>query len=293
MEKLEFYKQRDVSERINFVFEFIKQNIKPLAKGSIYVAVIFLLTSILAVTKQGLSPLDVVGSPLIWSMSLIQNITTILYTLYIYCYIAEYIRGGESMLKEGIWNKAFNKFGSYFVTSLLIGFLVVIVLFIILMIALAQGVYSAISFDMNSIVKLISSVGLFFVIALIPTCWFLLAVSLYGPIIVAENISGVDSIQQSMRLVKGNWWRTLGFFLLCGLIALAIVLVLSIPTYVSSIFGHLGLGIIFSSIFSVLATLGSMIATVILSVASYVLYTDYKEGKDEISLKEDIESIGQ
>ena len=65
------------------------------------------------------------------------------------------------------------------------------------------------------------AVGAGFAILIIPGVYIFVALSMAVPALVLENLAPIDAMKLSLRLTKGNWWRTFGIFL----VSLAIVFV--------------------------------------------------------------------
>lgn len=71
------------------------------------------------------------------------------------------------------------------------------------------------------------SVTVGFILLIIPGIIFLVWFSLFEPVIVIEDIGYASALGRSRSLVKGYFWRTLGFFIVTGLLVFIIVGIIS------------------------------------------------------------------
>jgi glycerophosphoryl diester phosphodiesterase len=90
------------------------------------------------------------------------------------------------------------------------------VLFFSLKIAALGVIFSLISF--------LAVIGGFILLIYLLISWIFTV-----PIIIKENIGIRESMRRSRAIVKGNWWKTFGYFLLLVLILYIVMLVFSIP----------------------------------------------------------------
>jgi hypothetical protein len=75
-------------------------------------------------------------------------------------------------------------------------------------------------FPMWLIAAILAGIGIFagLLLLVLPGFWLAMMLSMYTPVIALEGKSPVDSLKRSFDLVKDNFWETLGFILLIGLI---------------------------------------------------------------------------
>jgi hypothetical protein len=75
-------------------------------------------------------------------------------------------------------------------------------------------------FPMWLIAAILAGIGIFagFFLLILPGIWLAMMFSMYTPVIALEGKGPVDSLRRSFDLVKDNFWETLGFILLIGLI---------------------------------------------------------------------------
>ena len=83
-----------------------------------------------------------------------------------------------------------------------------------------------------AIISVGTSVG--FLLLIVPGIWFAIGSSMTAPVIAIEGLGPIASIRRSFGLVKGNWWPTLGFLMLIGLIggtASQLIQVVAVPLF--------------------------------------------------------------
>ncbi|HUF95781.1 MAG TPA: hypothetical protein VMO52_06830 [Acidimicrobiia bacterium] len=70
------------------------------------------------------------------------------------------------------------------------------------------------------IAAIVAGIGIFagLFLLILPGVWLAMMLSMYTPVIALEGRGPVDSLRRSFELVKDNFWETLGFILLIGLI---------------------------------------------------------------------------
>jgi hypothetical protein len=70
------------------------------------------------------------------------------------------------------------------------------------------------------IAAFLAGIGIFagFFLFILPGVWLAMMLSVFTPVIALEGKGPVDSLRRSFELVKDNFWETLGFILLIGLI---------------------------------------------------------------------------
>jgi hypothetical protein len=97
---------------------------------------------------------------------------------------------------------------------------------------------------------------LLFILLIIPGIIFAVFWAFAFNILIAEKKSPMDSLRGSREVVRGNWWKVLGYFLL---LALVIILVSIIPAIAVGLFGAIGniVDIAVSSLISVFAIIFS------------------------------------
>jgi hypothetical protein len=123
--------------------------------------------------------------------------------------------------------------------------------------------------------------------------WLSLRLSIAVPACVLEKIGAVDSVKRSYSLTSGTVGRLFLIFLLCGAVALALILAFSIPFFVVSALaqGHVGVKWVFLQQFG--AFLAGTISTPISIIAISLVYYDQRVRKEAFDLTLMMEAIGQ
>lgn len=134
-----------------------------------------------------------------------------------------------------------------------------------------------------------------FIFLIIPGIFFGVATSLLFAVYFLENKGFSESMSRSMELVRNNWWRTLGFFLLLGIVVSTFNLVVSFPLGLITGGGAL-LGATEITTTTIVAQtittfLSSMLYTVF-TVGSGIWYYSLLEKKEAVSLENKIGRIG-
>lgn len=71
---------------------------------------------------------------------------------------------------------------------------------------------------------------------LIPGIYLFVATSLGPAVRMAEESTVMSAISRSIDLVRGRWWQTFGIFVLVGLVALLIGMIVQLPSYLLVLF---------------------------------------------------------
>lgn len=109
-----------------------------------------------------------------------------------------------------------------------------------------------------------------FILLVLPGIWFAISMSMVAPVLAIENMGPLAAMRRSFRLVRGNWWETLGFVLLVGLIGVTasqLVQVLAIPAL---LFGSGGIAFGLSIVLTV-AVQGLIIAAIAVGITVWYL----------------------
>lgn len=283
-EKIELYKVRDFSDRINVTFEFIKQNGKQISRNFMYLIPIYIICAIVTSYFQGgvysnsfygygYDSYDLFSSPaylLSLLASLATGITSFVALLFVISFVAEYEESEDGVVDDSkVWGRAKSSFLGSLGGSILIG------------IAVAIGL----------------------VFCCIPGIWALVSFSLFVTVYIVERNKMmsrgiIDCIGESYSLIKQDWFGSFGYLFVMGIIAMAFYFVLSIPTMMGGMMMALFpdgfiINVVIMTIASSLYYVGSLFISAITSVATSLLYFDLKERQDGLSLQRKIDNIGQ
>ncbi len=273
-EKINFLKAREFSDIISDTFTFLKTEFKPLLKVVLtYVGPIILITSFFSSWYQS-SLLNTMSSASTSNLDDILDfyagifnyqyfamlfgsmISSILLILSVLSYIKLYIKHGSGNFEASdVWEVMKSKF-----LTVVLGYVLLFVAFVLG--ASIIGVASLIS---------TSLVVIFVLLYIVAVIYFMVAITLYIPAMVIEDLPLIDSFKRSLFLVKNYWWATLGVLFITGLIASIGQSILTFPQMV------VNLSSFYASASGEAASGGSSILLTILNVvgtfASYLLYS--------------------
>ena len=272
MTEITIFKNRDFGELISDTISFFVQEIKPLLKTLLFILGPFiLLTSILGVifnigvgsqvtqlvnifknNTNNIQQANQGGSLFIGLISIFQNI--MLYTVT-GVYIKLYSDKGKGNFDiadiwAGVKNVYWNVLGGQFLAGLII---------------------------VGGILLLI-----------IPAIYLGTVVSIVFAIIIFENIGAGSAISRSFQLMKGNWWKSFGAYIVLGFLTSIMSLIFA---------GIVGLVFIastnsvISAIYTILVNFSSVIFSAILILLSGFLYASFVSEKESPSLLQRINEI--
>lgn len=263
---IEFKKERKAGEIVTDTFAFVRKEFNPMINLFIKVVGPFLLLAIGAQIYQLLNPASS------WAV-LINSLVGMAVSALSYCVILFYIK--SYMDNKGEVNNDEIKINTKG------RFLGAVGLLILMIIALVLG----------------------FVLLVIPGVYLIvpLSITFAAYIFRAENVT--EAFNYSSRLIKGNWWNTLGVLLLVFIVVVTISLVFTLPTV---IYTWIKLGV-FSGTVGVENGLGSdpvfilitvvnklleQLVTIVFVVASAFIYFDLNEQVSKSGALEQIAELG-
>lgn len=211
LEKMQLYKERDFSDKLNASFSFLRDNAAPYLKAQLYITGPIILLGALSYTfvfagmfqhmqdPQAMSGYMLSGNywsnmSLTWLISIVLAMSIILVS---FCYMKEYeIKEDDSEITPG---QVFSRVRKYFFPILAAGILCSFI------------------------------IGLATFAFIIPGIYFAIVFSLVTPIIIMEDMAVTDAISRSFKLIKGKWWSTFGLILITSIIGGIISLLFSLP----------------------------------------------------------------
>lgn len=281
-EKIEFYKVRDLGDRINVTFKFIKQNGKCIARNFIYLIPVYIIAAILTGIFQGAiytqsyygydnSNIANAGFVGLLSLSMLAvSITSYIGTMFVIAYIAEYEESEDGIVDS---SKAWKRVKQTFWGGIGGAFIVFIAIFIGFLFCFLPGIWLAVSFS--------------------------LFLSIY---VIEKNkpvsLTVVDSIGESFNLIKTDWFGSFGYYFVMGCIAGAFYFALYMPAMIVNSLSMLTpnggvLMIVLSSITNSVYYIGILFVYAISTTSTAMLYFDLKERTSGLSLQKKIDNIGQ
>jgi len=282
-EKLEFRKLREFGEIINDMFQFLKQNFKPLMKTYIYLCGFFVLGGMIAAIMYQLGVQKVAfgygnGQSTVYGIQKFYDLFTFNYflviilsmlnytaiTVSILCFIALYVqKGNQAPTVEEVW--AYFKY--YFLRVFASGFAVLIFLVIC------------------------------FLFCFIPFVYVFPAMSIFYSVMVLENGSFEYSFSRAFKLLKDQWWATAGAIFVIWIISYACMSIASMPAIILTLVSGFTKGSGgFSSLVIIVSTVIQYVCQVfmILPVIGVTLcYFNLVERMDNTGLMERINKLGK
>lgn len=192
---IELRQKRDFSAVISTGFQFIRQNWKTLYRPLIfismplYIVAAFLFGSFFRTVMGNVQGGNAGGMATGMGSMFVGYLMMILSMLILYALIFEYMRfyminKGQAPKLGELWKETSKQLPSYFVIGLL--------------------------------AMIIAVAGMFFFV--IPGIWLLIVFSIALPLRAFERTSIGDSIGNSFKVIKGNWWATFGLLLVLSML---------------------------------------------------------------------------
>ncbi|KXX68730.1 hypothetical protein [Flammeovirga sp. SJP92] len=284
MQTFQFNRERDLGEKIEFTFSFWSKNFKTV------LITVLTLVSPFFIISGGLNTyatseairnfsnftnpsavldyqMSLYGSPLFMASMLVSILGYSILSAVGTSLVKVYLDQTVEFTPANVRAKVFSVFGKLVLASIVVGFIVIVATF-------------------------------FFVI---PGIYLGVGLSLVAPILVMEEISLSDAMSRSRELIKDNWWSSLGFLIVLGLVA-------GMLSYLLAFVGGIITGGDFLSVVSsggdisdtyvnlmliitAVTSLINPVFTVITQIGSVVLYFSLREKKDATSLWEEAESM--
>ncbi|MGK7395812.1 MAG: hypothetical protein ACNS62_14635 [Candidatus Cyclobacteriaceae bacterium M3_2C_046] len=286
MEKINFHKQRNFSEKLNVTFEFIRQNFTPLGKSILYLVGPFsLIIGIFLVSYQkfmvtlssnqenyeSLSFKVISNMGTIWLLSMFALLMLI---SVVYDYFILYQQKPVAQIEVGdVLNMVKKDILKVFLAGI-VTFLVVIVGFVFLVI---PGIYLSV------------------------------AVSLTFIIVIYEKKNPLEAVKRSIKLTSGKWWSTFGLILITSLIQGLVGFIFALPMQIMNfinLFHSLDEGSgnpvdmyadpgLINYLFSAIAMFAGLFLYAIVLIALGFQYFNLVERKEAVGLMQNIDQLGQ
>lgn len=302
-EKINFRKIRDFSGHINASTAFVRQNIWTMLKivlkaSGIYFA-LALITLILGfyygvfdiikffISSSGTEDInfEFLGALMFASMTLFA-IAYIFYTSAVYRYILQYIDRSDYNNIQFSDIKRYMPKDSGIVFSTYMGFFLV-------------GLVSSFLMFLPIMIDSSEARGLWAIlvnIAVFGSIYLMIPLSFIYLFRIHKGINFMDSIKGCMTLTKGNWWKTLGLYIVATLILYSVS---SIPSmfsnvgfYIGNLLGSDQIGFFLFGLFYLVTFLMYFVSGTAFSVVIAVRYFSLLEMKEGVNMMERIEDIG-
>lgn len=271
MEKIKLYETRDFSSNFDTTLNFIKQNYGAILKPLLIVIPLILISVLLMPDHSDIEydfrdPWSAYGQIFTFKFflaNLFVWLSLFVVMLYTTCYMAVYAKSPDGIVKSSdVWPKVFGAILPVFAASILYSILVII----------------------GSIFCLIPGI--------------IVAVYLYFYMYayIVEETGVVESLQRSYELVKGNWWVTLGYLIVFGIISFILSLIFAIPTLLVTLGAYMQIDFLTSDVFvyitNLIAHLGDILVYPVTYIAGGVMYFSYRNQLEGIDMESDIDNIG-
>ncbi len=131
--------------------------------------------------------------------------------------------------------------------------------------------------------------ALLFVLLLGPGVWATISVSATVAAIGMEEVGVMDSIQRSIRLVRGRWWATAGYLLLVGLLGGIAVQLIQLIAFPFAAAGSGGIAVLIGALLGIAA---QGVIVVLIGVAHAHWYVDLRARREDLTT-EDLAGVGR
>lgn len=237
--KIQFRQVRDFGQKFNSTFEFLRQEFKPLMNAVLYIAGPFIvLGGIMGAyyQKNSLSLMDFstlseeVLSDDFWISAVVMILFSFLAYFFIFATLNEYVKSYEkshtSVRSQEVWTNVKENLGRYFISAF--GLSV-----ISLGISMVGGLFAAAVISTNVLfLNFILFLGILFGV-------FFLIVTFYIAYIAynSENLGLFSSINRTITILRGNWFKTLGLFIIGSFMTSLLNMIFSLPNLILTSIG--------------------------------------------------------
>ena len=292
-ERIEFYQNRSLGERLSAAADFLRQNWKVFYKNILIPAIPFILLMAYFSSQVTETYSDIFSAIMRGDMSVLENynsspITSLvslisgLFSLYLFAMsgaiLSLYEEGNltEKTSWRDLSSKMFSNAGKIFLVNLALGLImIVVVLVFVLLIVMSFGGVLA------GILSFILVVGL--LAALVP-----MMLTIYPALFRGASTWG--SIREGFRIGFKNWGSTFVILLIVGIMGLIIYFILNIPSGIVMLTSLGKVGVV-SYIFSIISTLGTVLVYPCLFVFLAFQYFAITEKEEGISLQNKIDEF--
>ncbi len=320
----EFRRSRDFGESFSALFEFLRRNWKNLLQSLIFIAgpliLImgvgggFLISEIFSVLQQ-----TSFGSPdflvkisevvmkgfILWIVYFLTGASVLAITCE---YIQLSVDGiGEQFTVSLLWSKITSHFWRHVANFIAINSVGLVML---LPFAIIIGVLGGAGLGGMELVVIFYL--LMFFVGLPLSIYITIVLSLFPMMRMSENIGVFAGIKRCFFLIKNNFWATVGYYIIVGLIQGVVGMIFTIPFYImyfiaiitvipqsgqmqdgTALFSNFGTGFqIAFTIAGVIAVGGSLLLNSIMTSAHALQYFNLVERKEGVGMMAKLEQLG-
>lgn len=303
----ELRKTRSFSQKLEGTFEFIRLNAKPLFKSLFFFSSPFVLVGTFMVSniltssfaaginstsgvEPGVSEIMSIGLSMFGLLFIMVFAGAMIISTVYACVRCYEQFGGADYTTNEVWSKVKKIYWTVFGTTMLYG----IVFFI---------AYMIIIFPMALFAAILSVLVIPFIYILMGFFMVIMFTALPAQIFENQGIGG--ALSQAFRLLKGNWWSSLGLLLLFMLIYNVVIVIFAVPFYASMIFSFFSTAeldlmeekpvymTLLNYLFGAILLLGSFLTYSIPLVGMTVQFFSLSEEKDATALMQKIDAFGE
>jgi hypothetical protein len=278
---IKFREERDISQKINATFAFIRQNYQPLVQCLVLYVLPFAL---LAGIFSGI-------------------------------YLSRRLPATPDEVRYRTWGEYdfFNSITSFnYLVSVFFSLVSYVLISLVICVYIVQYMDQQGTVSAREVGKAVRSnflpvfyttIGIFFmcclgyVLLLLPGVYLSIAFSLFVIIMIREELGFVETIERCLYLIKGQWWSTFGFLLLIAIIQAVIGMVALLPGFLVDMLKTLQLPAANHPLVTIVASAITGVLSLFLYVISFTgivfHYFHLVEIKDGTGFIEQVALIGQ
>ena len=238
---IEFKKTRDFGQKFNVTFEFLRQEFKPLLNAILFISgPPIVLGSIMGAyyQKNSLSLMDFASfsEGVLQDDFLISAIVMLIfsYVAYIFIfatineYILEYSRSGTNVRTQDVWTQVKANLTRYIGSAL--GLSVFTIALLVIVSLFAAAIIAANVLFLNFLLFIAFLLGIFFMFVFIYIAYI---------VINCEEVGLLSAINRTVTLLRGNWFATIGLFIVGSLMVSLLNIVFTLPNAILTSLGLL------------------------------------------------------
>lgn len=233
-QKIEFRKVRDFGQKFNATFEFLRQEFKPLLNALLYIAGPFIVLGGIMGAYYQKNSISMMNLSLdsaeffaddFWISAVVMIVFSFLAYIFIFATLNEYIKiynqKNTSVQAQEVWTSVKRNLGDYFLSAIGLSFILLGIG--IVMGLIAGGIIASNILFLNILLILGIFIGTFFMM-----------VAFYISYIAfnTEKLGLFSSLGRTISILKGNWFSTLGLFIVSWLMSSLLNIIFSLPNLI-------------------------------------------------------------
>jgi len=233
-QKIEFRKVRDFGQKFNATFEFLRQEFKPLMNALLYIAGPFIVLGGIMGAYYQKNSISMMNLSLdseeffaddFWISAVVMIAFSFLAYIFIFATLNEYIKiynqKNTSVQAQEVWSSVKSNLGDYFLSAIGLSFILLGIG--IVMGLIAAGIIASNILFLNILLILGIFIGTFFMM-----------VAFYISYIAfnTEKLGLFSSLGRTISILKGNWFSTLGLFIVSWLMSSLLNIIFSLPNLI-------------------------------------------------------------